>query len=177
MQGKAIIQLRCKGCQKDFKAYKPESPGTYPVICPHCQHKNYIKIEKPINQGPPVKKVPVTIKAGSVGIPTMGKLVWHKYLIPHKYVLHDGANTIGRVDEEEPSDLSVKDRFISRKSAIVEVINTVEMGTIYRFLLKKTKNPVFVNKRQMKIGESIYLKFGDVIKMGNTVFKFKEVKK
>ena len=177
MQGKSVIQLRCKGCQKAFKAYKPEAPGTYPVICPLCQHKNYIKIEQaPVNQQPPVHKVPVTIIAGTVGMPTMGKLVWHKYLIPHKYVLHDGINTIGRVDEEDPADLAVRDRFISRKSAIIEVINTVEMGTIYRFLLQKTKNPVFVNKRQMKIGESIYLKFGDVIKMGNTVFKFKDIK-
>lgn len=177
--------MPCEGCLKPFKVYKPLKSGRYPVTCPYCGHDNILEV-KPIETPAQTlklgkkelgKKEPMPTIPGIMTIePSVGMLVWRKYLLQKKVVLEDGVNTIGRKYEGESPKIPINDKYISRDSAVIIVENTLDRGTTYQFVLKKTRNPVLVNGRLMKVGESIYLQFGDTIQMGHTILTFKKVK-
>ena len=114
----------------------------------------------------------VTVPAMIVEESSRGMLVWRKFLIQNRVCLNDGINTIGRKYDGEPTTVAINDKYISRNSAVINVINS-ERGTTFQFVVKKTKNPILVSGRQVKVGEIIYLHFGDTIQMGHTVLTFK----
>lgn len=184
MEKKEVVTKTCDGCQKTFKIYKPARLGKYPVTCPLCGHENILEI-KPVEIKFRVAKAEnnketlttKTIPGIITTEPTVGMLVWRKFLLQKRVVLEDGINTIGRKFEGQPPKVSINDQYISRNSAVIIVKDTLDRGTTYQFVLKKTRNPVLVNDRQMKVGESIYLNFGDIIQMGHTKITFKQVKK
>ena len=103
------------------------------------------------------------------------KLVWGGLFARSSYVLQEGENWIGRWSEEEPSDVKVKDDYLSRRSACIEVIRQ-ERGSLFKFTVKRATNPVKVNGKRIEVDDSIYLNFDDRIEMGNTVFVLKQVK-
>lgn len=185
MENKEVVTKICDGCQKVFKVYKPTRPGKYPVKCPFCSHENFLEV-KPVainlrlaKAEKKEEKEPMPTVAGVMTAePSIGMLVWRKFLFKKRVVLVDGVNTIGRKYEDESPQIAINDKYISRNSAVIIVENSLERGTTYQFVLKKTRNPVLVNGRQMKVGESIYLQFDDVIQMGHTTltFKKKEIK-
>jgi hypothetical protein len=184
MEKKEVVTKACDECKKIFKIYKPAIPGRYPVTCPFCKHQNIleikptevtVRVKKPESEN--TKEPMPTVPGMMTTEPTVGMLVWRKFLLQKRVVLEDGVNTIGRWFDGESPKVSINDKYISRNSAAIIVENTLEKGTTYLFVLKKTKNPVLVNGRQMKVGESIYLQFGDTIQMGNTTLTFKKAKK
>lgn len=186
MEEKAMAVLNCKSCQKQFKVRKPDKAGIYPVKCPHCQVQSFLnfkenikiqpqaipKIEKRKQDNNEIRETvftPVNIKKK-----TNGKLVWGRFIFRKQYVLHEGVNTIGRKDDVDKVDLSIKDVYISRHSVEIDVRYSMEEGTTYKFIVKKTKNPVLVNGIKINQGEALFLSFGDEIKLGNTTLTFKE---
>lgn len=183
MEKRDVVTKSCDGCQKVFKIYKPTRPGKFPVKCPFCGHENFLEV-KPVavslrlakSEKVDSKEPMPTVQGMMTVEPSVGMLVWRKFLFKKCVVLEDGINTIGRKFEGEPPKVSINDEYISRNSAIILVENTLEKGTTYQFVLKKTRNPVLVNGRQMKVGESIYLQFGDTIQMGHTTMTFKKAK-
>jgi len=107
-----------------------------------------------------------------------GVLEWGTFPFKKTAPLHLGANTIGRKDNKESSDISFKDEYMSRKSVVIDVEKDANRSG-YRFKLTvlKASNPVIVGSNQLMVGNSIYLNYGDTIKLGNTVITFKEGKK
>lgn len=97
---------------------------------------------------------------------------WPKY----EYKPHLGSNTIGREDSDYPSDVELDDLYISRQSLEVIVSWDMEKGYRYELLVRQAKNPVYVNKRQLYVGQKIDLAFGDRIKMGETILYFVDVR-
>ena len=103
------------------------------------------------------------------------KIVWGGLLSRKTYELKDGENWIGRWDDEECSDIMVKDEYMSRKSACIEVIR--KSGEIlFRFTVSRSTNPVKVNGKVIEVEQCIYLNYEDQIEMGNTTFFVKKVK-
>ncbi len=89
-----------------------------------------------------------------------------------KYQLYEGSTTVGRYDEDTPSDISIKgDETMSRRS--IAIIIEEEDG-IFDFKLKvlNATNKVKVNDQRIKEGAEVYLDFGDIIMLGNSKFKF-----
>ena len=103
------------------------------------------------------------------------KIVWGGVFTRKSYLLRLGENWIGRWDENEKSDIMVKDRFMSLRSACIEVIEQ-NNGFIFKFMIKKSTNPVKVNGNIIGPDQSIYLNYEDHIDMGVTHFIFKSVK-
>lgn len=88
----------------------------------------------------------------------------------------DSCITIGRKDDEMPSNISVNDPYMSRQSAKLETIRK-DNGYTFKFTVVNASNPVFVNDTHLKPGNSIYLNYGDTIKLGKTRFTFRKSKK
>ncbi|MDO4320623.1 MAG: FHA domain-containing protein [Bacteroidales bacterium] len=90
-----------------------------------------------------------------------------------------GRWTIGRSDDDYPSDISIPgDSSISRQSAVIEAF-PAHGGRGSAFVLKvvKSLNPIRVNDREITQGESLGLNFGDIIVMGRTPMQFLDASK
>lgn len=89
-----------------------------------------------------------------------------------KFQLYEGTTTVGRFDEDTPSDISIRgDETMSRRS--IAIIIEEEDG-IFDFKLRvlNATNKVKVNDKMIKEGAEVYLEFGDLIMLGNSKFKF-----
>lgn len=108
-----------------------------------------------------------------------GMLEWGGILSQNRYILHLGKNVVGRKDMDMPSDVEIDDpdAYVSRQS--FEIFVCVDDDGGYRFILsvKRLTNPLYLNGNQMNVGESMDLKFGDVIQVGGIKLNFKECKK
>lgn len=101
-----------------------------------------------------------------------GYFQWGIWPFRHTYMLKVGCNTIGRFDEDYPSDIQLKDKFVSRRSVEVEV-NDLPAGFTFKLSVKKATNPVYVNGRECTEGKSsVYLNDGDIIVLGTTKLRF-----
>lgn len=168
--------------------------NTYTIICPKCHHplmakatsaKPHKKVcnicntviyyrgkEMPLEENKQqgeVKKLPTT----KYGKPD-ARLVWGSIFNKKIYdIIRSGEHYIGRCDSEVKSDVSINDEYVSRRSI---VINATPKGNGCDYLLtvKNATNPILVNGVEKRIGESIYLNFGDTILVGNTTLTFKK---
>ena len=104
-----------------------------------------------------------------------GKLVWGGIFSRKTYVLKEGVNYIGRADDEEPSDVSIKDACASRRSVKIEVFPG-NRGNSFKLTVENATNPVLVNRQVQQVGSSFFLNYGDTIVLGNTTLTFKESK-
>ncbi|MBQ6063720.1 MAG: FHA domain-containing protein [Prevotella sp.] len=108
-----------------------------------------------------------------------GMLEWGGIISRNRYVLRLGKNVVGRKDKDMPSDVEIDDpdAYVSRQSFEIFVCVDDEGG--YRFILsvKRLTNPLYLNGNQKIVGESMDLKFGDVIQVGSVKLKLKESKK
>ena len=103
------------------------------------------------------------------------KIVWGGLLSRKTYELKDGENWIGRWDDEERSDIMVKDEYMSRRSACIEVVRK-SGEVLFRFTVNRSTNPVKVNGKVIDPEQCIYLNYEDRIEMGNTNFFVKKIK-
>jgi DNA-directed RNA polymerase subunit RPC12/RpoP len=103
------------------------------------------------------------------------KIVWGGLLSRKSYCLKEGNNWIGRWDVDEPSDIMVKDDYMSRRSACIEVIRK-NGESLFKFTVKRSTNPVKVNGKEIESEQCIYLNYDDSIEMGNTTFFVKKGK-
>lgn len=51
-----------------------------------------------------------------------------------------------------------------------------DKGYLFKLNVLQAKNPVYLNKVQLKVGDSMYLDYGDIIRLGKTDFIFEECK-
>ena len=93
-------------------------------------------------------------------------------LVAERYQLSEGKTIIGRDDDDEPSDISLKgDDTISRRSISIDIVPD-DYGFDYILKVLNAANPVRVNGKQIRVGEKKYLDLGDVITLGHTNLKF-----
>ena len=192
MQDKAVVgriyQMVCPNCQKVL-TIKAKEVKPFVETCVFCNTKTVVTVcaaapkqEQPqpsaasSSSGPesdcgPTQKV----KMHNGNIQTTGKLVWGGFLRHKSYILHEGANYIGRNDNEVPSDVNIDDEYVSRRSILIEVAQAPK-GYTYKLTVKKCTNPVLINGKEQAVGNSIYLNYGDTILVGNTTLTFKSAK-
>lgn len=93
-------------------------------------------------------------------------------LVAERYQLTEGKTIIGRDDDDEPSDISLKgDDTISRRSISIDIVPD-DYGFDYILKVLNASNPVRVNGKQIRQGDKTYLDLGDVITIGHTNLKF-----
>ncbi len=83
----------------------------------------------------------------------------------HRFFITQDEMTIGR---DPTADISVADQSISRKHAIV----TREAGGKIRLKELGSSNGTFINDKKLNTHESVILAKEDMVKLGNSIFKF-----
>lgn len=164
----------------------------YKLDCPKCHQSLYVKAKEAKPWIEHCKQCGTKIlvqghvaetKAGSESItvslkgknPSSGRLVWGKIFFRKSYVLHEGVNYIGRRDNDVPSEVSLDDEYVSRRSVAIEV-KKAQKGYTYKLTVERCANPVLINGRAQEVGNSVYLNYGDTIYVGNTAITFRPVK-
>lgn len=181
-----LYQMDCPVCHQQLLV---KAKVTKPSIerCKHCSTKIVIQgmpkpsKEHPVQSSPTQETkhaadVILTDKLKLQGKKGRGKLVWGNMFSRKSYTLHEGENYIGRFDQENPSDVSIHDEYVSRRSILIEVENTPK-GYTYKLIVMKCTNPVLINGQAQEVGNSLYLNYGDTIRVGNTILALKPEKK
>ncbi len=179
---KAVVgktyKVICPVCGKVIKA-APDKEGQAILHCPNKDSAiAYRAIVAKANSGNADDQGPVpTQSAHAKALKSAGRLEWGGFFFKKKAKLHVGTNIVGREDAESPSDISFKDEYMSRRSVAIEVQkDSNHSGYNFKLTVLNASNPVYVGSHPLLVGNSIYLNYGDVIKMGNTVLTFKEDK-
>ncbi len=164
---------RVEGCGCVIRYRAPSAPGLYGVKCPR-GHTNSFRVGNS-DEEQDSETVTIPHKVGNV----IGRLE----IVPRGilgrwrsrcFTLHPGPNTIGRHDDSMPCDIEIfDDTSVSRRSVIIDVTVTPQ-GSLYKLTVVKSANPVLHNGRQVEVGETIYLNYGDCIQLGNTRFNLVE---
>lgn len=174
----------------------------YIVLCPVCGKPVLVKASEPrvVRVMHKTCNVPIIIKVGTaepqndgclhqedggvvltnknvvLGSKTNAKLSWWSLTGRKQFILRIGKNYVGRRDSESPSDLSLKDEYVSARSICIDV-NKAARGYSFHLTVEHATNPVFINGKEQPEGSSFDLNYGDIIKLGNTSLTFKPVKK
>lgn len=178
---KAIVgecyTIVCPKCNKQLLLH-PDKKGAHIEVCSNC------KAQIGYNS-----KIVVSKEEGTDDLHTeinrmllnkdhagkSGRLVWG-FLGRHSANLSVGENIVGRKDTKFPSDISIDDAYISRRSISIDVEEKLGAYS-FKLTVLKAANPIMVNSNELHVGNSIYLNYGDTIKLGNTVLTFKKAKK
>lgn len=179
----------CPKCHKPI-IICPPIPGQMWVTCRTCSTKTLISVEadkdvsvveEPI---PEPKLPPIPPPANydkkddsfttDIPGPSNGVLSWGNIFRRKKYILKEGKNIIGRNDPEIHSNLEIDDPSMSRQSVCIDVQRKAEGGFSFKLTVQKSGNPVLVDNKQIREGESVVLEKRNAITMGKTVMNFKE---
>lgn len=187
-----LYKVPCPNPECDFSVIrKPTKTGWHKSVCPKCGSTVYYEvIDESTKQGAGKANTATTGQqnaetsgdASTIMIDprkrqtSLGQLTWGRFPKQH-YALHLGINTIGRKDPELPSDVQINDKYASRRSASIHVTHDDIKGYLFKFTVDKATNPVYVDSTEVKVGESIYLSYGQIIKLGNTALTFKKIEK
>ena len=157
--------LTCPHCNATIENYRPSKVGMEALECPECHERIVLEVRKPTN-----------VLRGSMDDSKnwlKGKLqLIRKWGFNKEYPLPVGNTVIGRYDELQMSDISVKnDPTMSRRSVVIEVSLT-ENGYMFKLKVLKAANPVLHNNAPLMAGEEVSLNFGDSIVLGQTRFCF-----
>jgi len=182
-----VYLMECPACHKSSMVKAKESKP-FICTCNYCKTKTVIVGCQTSSQQPQAaqpqqagnKDKQESLPTDKIRIyggkaQTSGKLVWGGFLQRKSYLLHEGANYIGRNDSEIPSDVTIDDEYVSRRSILIEVTPAAK-GYTYKLTVMKCTNPVLINGKEQQVGNSIYLNYGDTILVGNTTLTFKPAK-
>lgn len=186
----ALCKIVCPECSFSL-VEKTSKIGNYKWVCPHCntivgfvvvnpeqveeqkeQPNQDASIEEPVGSKEESPK-PHTKKIDNENLCNLGELAWGGFFSRKHYPLRVGTIYIGRKDDGEPSDLQLEDSYVSRRSALLEVLSS-DKGFLFKLTVKHASNPVYVNSSEISVGNSIYLNYGDVLIFGKTKMTFKK---
>ena len=182
-----LYQMECPVCNKVL-LLKAKEAKPWIEHCKHCGTKIFIQgratepakpkveqpqLEKKLEQSSEKPNITDKVRT-SKNVQTSGKLVWGNMFRRKSCLLHEGENYIGRCDNSCPSDVSINDDYVSRRSILIEVEKSSQgKGYTYKLTVKKCTNPVLINGKAQEVGNGIFLNFGDTIRVGNTILTFK----
>lgn len=184
-----LYKVSCPTCASSL-IKKVAAPGLQKWVCPKCKSTIFLKAAKPMaSQVPTAGTKPApdhspdeaestpkkTDKFGK-GLRDVGQIEWGTLFNKKKVKLRLGTMTIGRRDAECPSDIQIDDKYVSRRSATIDVTLQDEKGYFFKFAVNHATNPVLVNGVELAEGQSVYLAYDDVITMGKTHLSFKKSK-
>lgn len=155
---------------------QPQQPKQQPLQQPQQPQPQQPKTDnqQPDNSQTPQPK-PKTERFNGHKVKSNARIQWGGLISRKSCDLHEGENWIGRWDAEEPSDIMVKDQYMSRRSVLIEVIRQND-EFLFKFTVKRCSNPVSVNGKKIEEGQCIYLNFEDRIEMGDTMLFIKKAK-
>lgn len=162
-----VYSFKCPHCHSLFIS-KTMNDEVMKIKCPECE--TFICFSSRGKEGIPAKRRTQIIAESD--FPTReGILVWAQGSQVMSEILPIGETVIGRDDVNEPSDISILDNTASRRSVKILVTKGEQTGKYnFKLTVLRTTNAVYVNNNALYAKSSIYLNYGDTIKVGGTVF-------
>ena len=160
-----VYSFICPRCHSVFIS-KTVNDDVVKVKCPECD--TYICFS---SQG---ERQDSTIRRtqiinGNESSTLEGVLVWSNNGHVESKVLMPGETTIGRKSNDVPSDIGLDDGTASRRSVNIVVTRGEQTGEyIFKLVVLRTTNAVYVNQNALYNNSEIYLNYGDTIKLGET---------
>ena len=160
-----VYSFICPRCHSVFIS-KTVNDDVVKVKCPECD--TYICFS---SQG---ERQDYTIRRtqiinGNESSTLEGVLVWSNNGHVESKVLMPGETTIGRKSNDVPSDIGLDDGTASRRSVKIVVTRGEQTGKyIFKLVVLRTTNAVYVNQNALYNNSEIYLNYGDTIKLGET---------
>lgn len=160
-----LYTFKCPHCKEEEIGLKSTKVGHKKFPCPRCRGI----IEADVRS----KTEVVDLSGGVTASVVKGKLVLlRRGWLNKDYPLAEGSHTVGRHDDAEMSDISIKnDPGMSRRSIRIDV-GLTSQGYTFKLTVLKATNPVLHNGKPLMKGEAVSLNFGDSIVMGKTKFRF-----
>ena len=160
-----VYSFICPRCHSVFIS-KTVNDDVVKVKCPECD--TYICFS---SQG---ERQDSTIRRtqiinGNESSTLEGVWVWSNNGHVESKVLMPGETTIGRKSNDVPSDIGLDDGTASRRSVKIVVTRGEQTGKyIFKLVVLRTTNAVYVNQNALYNNSEIYLNYGDTIKLGET---------
>ncbi len=177
--------IACPDCGQEHEVH-PDQKGVFKGVCPNCKCRygfNVVELPKPKEDEDSdgvmteTDVVMVSRKKHSGGALVWGGILGGLLFRKAEH-LNYGDNIVGRKDENKPSDISIDDSFVSRRSIKITVKPAPgKTGNTYRLTVLSAANPVFVNSNALETGDYTFLNYNDKIKIGHTVLTLKKLKK
>ena len=165
-------------CCRGISKVAPKA-GDFVATCPHCGYKVAYKAIASDGQQTSGQQSGSNDHEGVTDNFSIkqeicsGCLRWRRYGVWKLEYLRLGITTVGLKDEDEPSDVMIDDPTVSARSLEIEAEQSDQAGYTFQARIKRATNPVYINKRQYSVGDSIFLNDGDIIKIGKTILTFK----
>lgn len=150
-------KLRCKWCSTivRYRAGNSESNGEHAV-------------DNQKKSGSGTETEPISLEPKS----SEAYMVWGM-LNHHKAPLVNDMTVIGRFDNDNTSDIMIKDKYMSARSLEIKKEISANGGILFKATVLRASNPVLIQQRDYPEKSSIYLNDGDIIRMGMTTLTFK----
>lgn len=162
-----LYSFICPCCHTVFIS-KTDNDEVVKIKCPDCN--SYICFSSQGKPGNAEKGRTQIINDSRVSLQDEGVLVWNCNGQAFSYVLMPGETTIGRADNDVVSDISIDDNTASRRSVKIIVTRGEQTGRyIFKLVVLRTTNAVYVNQNALYTDGVIYLNYGDTIKIGETI--------
>lgn len=163
--------LKCQTAGCGFNLEKPEcGDGIYSSVCVKCNSEYTIVVK----DGKVAKVTKKTQRPITPAKKVILKLVTGTFLSKKEYILSKGSHYVGRADESNSSDFSIKDKYASSRSVRIDV-NENGGSLVYKLTVEKATNPVYHNNSELVAGDIIYLTSGDTLKLGKTLIKIQKL--
>ena len=161
-----LYSFICPCCHTVFIS-KTDNDEVVKIKCPECD--TYICFSSQGKSGSTSVRRTQIINESDASLDE-GVLVWSSHGQAFSYVLMPGETTIGRIDNEVVSDISIDDNTASRRSVKIFVSKGEQTGRyIFKLEVLRTTNAVYINQNALYNGSIVYLNYGDTIKIGETV--------
>lgn len=161
--------LTCTGCNGKFKAKEEKKTEKKDDKTVHQNTSEKVKGETQFVGGS-------SQKSKEYFSADPGWLIIHdENTTQQTFTLKEGKQVVGRKSESKPCDIMVKteDLYMSRNHFNIEVNKFVNGMYGYSISDCNATNHTFVNLKQLRGGDELYLKDGDTIQAGETKIVFK----
>ncbi len=176
-----IYKFMCPHCAAQAMGIAAKGRNLLKSACPRCKGPVTLVVDRPLPPTQGVDEVDVADMFddfkddNAPKINAVLRVFTKRRLLPDiktDFPIVEGSYCIGRADPECQPDIPLNgDTTVSRRSVQIEVVNSGG-EFFYPLTVLKAANPVMVNGKRYRAGESVYLNFNDRITMGKTELVF-----
>lgn len=178
-----VYKFMCPHCQQFAIGVPARGRNLLKVSCPKCKGAVSLVVDRPAPQTELGDGLSDDIgfdgfdDADTPKVNAVMRVYTKRRLLPDiktDFPIVKGSYFIGRADPDEQPEIPITgDTTVSRRSVQVEVIKGSDPDErLYSFTVIKATNPVTVNGKRLRAGESVFLNFDDKITMGKTELVF-----
>jgi pSer/pThr/pTyr-binding forkhead associated (FHA) protein len=168
------VKIKCPNCGSMLSVKNPGNTPEATVTCPNCSAGLRVKFKQQPEEETPPRRPMGDGGETVIGQSNVSKARFFLKVAGQTYQLADGVNTIGRQASSSGASIQIAttDHKMSRHHAEIEVLRYPGGITRVKVNNWQNKNRTWVNGVELKDDETLILKNGCRLKMGDTEMFF-----